>query len=210
MVRQNENTTELLAGAKQGDEDAVNSLLDKQRNALRRQVQMRLDRKVRRRVGVSDIVQEVLIEASRRLDSYLADPKMPFQLWMRHMAQDRIVDAHRRHRATIKRSVDREQPLLSPANSDRSSMEMAPDLIDPTITPVAAATMKEMARRVELAMDELDERDRQILVLRHFDHLTNKEVAKALNVSEPAASMRYLRAVRRLRDLLEDSAPEDN
>ena len=62
--------------------------------ALRRLVQMRLDKKIQRRVDVSDIVQDVLLEANRRLQTYLAEPKMPFHLWLRHMARDRIIDAH--------------------------------------------------------------------------------------------------------------------
>jgi len=208
MVRNKSNTAELLANARHGDASAVNSLLNRHRNVLRRQVQSRLDKKIQRRVGVSDIVQDVLVEANRRLSRYLADPKMPFELWLRHMARDRVIDAHRRHRVSAKRSVDREKPLLSPANIDRSSMELASGLIDPALTPAAAATMKELARRVRVTMDQLDDRDRQVLLLRHAKHLTNQEVASELNVTEPAASMRYLRAIRRLRELLAESTPE--
>ena len=83
-------------------------------------------------------------------------------------------------------------------------MELAAQLCDPTITPAAAATMRELARRFESAIDELDERDREVLMMRHFEHLTNQEVAVALKLTEPAASMRYLRALRRLRTLLGD------
>jgi RNA polymerase sigma-70 factor (ECF subfamily) len=208
MVRSKNNTAELLQNARQGDAEAVNSLLNRHRSVLRRQVQSRLDKKIQRRVGVSDIVQDVLVEANRRLNRYLADPKMPFELWLRHMARDRVIDAHRRHRVSAKRSVDREKPLLSPANLDRSSMELASGLIDPDCTPATAATMKELARRVNDAMHQLDDRDREVLLLRHAKHLTNREVATELGVTEPAASMRYLRAVRRLREVLADSIPE--
>ena len=205
-----DKTQELLANAKEGSEEAIGKLLDRHRDALRRMVQMRLDRRIQRRVDVSDIVQEVLFEANRRLSKYLQDPKMPFHLWLRHMARDRIIDAHRRHRVSAKRSVDREKPLTSPANVDRSTMEIAAQLCDPAITPAAAATMHELARRFEAAIDELEERDREVLLMRHFEHLTNQEVAQALSLTEPAASMRYLRALRRLRALIAETMPQED
>jgi RNA polymerase sigma-70 factor (ECF subfamily) len=99
---------------------------------------------------------------------------------------------------------------MSPANLDRSSMELDPELIDPEPTPAAAATMKEVSRRVTASMQMLEDVDRDVITLRHFEHLTNGEVAERLGVSEPAASMRYLRAVRRLRALLQDPDPEEN
>jgi RNA polymerase sigma-70 factor (ECF subfamily) len=205
-----DKTQELLANAKEGSEEAIGKLLDRHRDALRRMVQMRLDRRIQRRVDVSDIVQDVLFEANRRLSKYLQEPKMPFHLWLRHMARDRIIDAHRRHRASAKRSVDREKPLLSPANVDRSTMEIAAQLCDPAITPAAAATMHELARRFEAAIDELEERDREVLLMRHFEHLTNQEVAQALSLTEPAASMRYLRALRRLRALIAETTSQED
>ena len=205
-----DKTHELLANAKEGSEEAIGKLLDRHRDALRRMVQMRLDRRIQRRVDVSDIVQDVLFEANRRLSKYLQEPKMPFHLWLRHMARDRIIDAHRRHRASAKRSVDREKPLMSPANVDRSTMEIAAQLCDPAITPAAAATMHELARRFEGAIDELEERDREVLLMRHFEHLTNQEVAQALSLTEPAASMRYLRALRRLRALIQETSPQED
>src|SRR5262245_1042779 len=101
-----EQTQELLAGAKQGDADAVNRLMERHRDSLRRMVQLRLDQKIQRRVDVSDVVQDVLVEANRRLQDYIANPVMGFHLWLRQIAKDRIIDAHRRHRVSGKRSVD--------------------------------------------------------------------------------------------------------
>jgi RNA polymerase sigma-70 factor (ECF subfamily) len=204
-----EKTDELLIKARDGDGGAVEQLLDRHRDSLRRLVQMRLDRKIQRRVDVSDIVQDVLIEANRRLTRYLDDPKMPFHLWLRHMARDRIIDAHRRHRGSAKRSVDREQPLVAAGAADRSTVELAAQLCDPEMTPAAAATMGELARRFEAAIDELDDRDREVVLMRHFEHLSNQEVAQALDLTEPAASMRYLRALRRLRSLLGEPSLAD-
>ena len=106
-----QQTEELLAGARAGDAGAVNDLLEQHRDAVRRMIDLRMDQVLKRRVDASDIVQEVLIDANRRLRDYLANPVMPFHLWLRQMAKDRLIDAHRRHRQTARRSMDREQPL---------------------------------------------------------------------------------------------------
>jgi RNA polymerase sigma-70 factor (ECF subfamily) len=162
-------------------------------------VRMRLDQQVRRRVDVSDVVQEVLVEANRRLQDYLRHPSMPFHLWLRHITRDRIIDAHRRHRGSAKRSVDRERPLAVFHPADRSGSQALVQLCDPQLTPAAAATQRELARRVEQAISRLNEQDAEIMLMRHYEQLSNQEVAQALGLTEPAAGMRYLRAVRRLR-----------
>ena len=203
-----DKTQELLMGARDGDGDAVNRLIERHRDAVLRMVQMRLDHKIRRRVDVSDVVQDVMIEANRRLRDYLANPVMPFHLWLRHIAKDRIIDAHRRHRGSQKRSVDREQALAVPAANDRSTMELAAHLCDGELTPGAAATQRELAKRVEAAITKLGEQDGEIIIMRHYEQLSNQEVAQALGLSEPAASMRYLRAIRRLRAMLGESSSD--
>ncbi|MCL4201088.1 MAG: sigma-70 family RNA polymerase sigma factor [Pirellulaceae bacterium] len=199
-----EKTEKLLADAKVGDAAAVNRLLDRHRAAVHRMVRMRLDQKILRRVDVSDVVQDVLVEANRRLHDYLQNPGMSFHLWIRQITQDRIIDAHRRHRGSAKRSVDREQ-VMAPQGEDQSSIILAAQLCDPALTPAAAATQREMARQVEQAITQLGESDYEIVVMRHYEQLSNQEVAQALGLTEPAASMRYLRAIRRLRSLLGDA-----
>jgi RNA polymerase sigma-70 factor (ECF subfamily) len=209
MWPESEKTAELLRNAKAGDQAAGPAALERHRDALRRLVQMRLDRRVMQRVDVSDVVQDVMIEANQRLDDYLANPAMPLHLWLRHMAKDRIIDMHRRHRVSAKRSVDREQPMAVNATDDHSTMELAAQLCDAQITPDAAATMRELAVRFEAAIDQLEEPDREVILMRHFEQLSNQEVAQALELSEPAASMRYLRAIRRLRELIgKEAEPE--
>jgi RNA polymerase sigma-70 factor (ECF subfamily) len=119
------------------------------------------------------------------------------------MAQDRVIDAHRRHRRAARRSVDREQALAAPA-IDRSTVELAAQLCDVQPTPAAAAVSRELQRRFEAAIERLDEQDREVVWMRHFEQLSNAEIAQALKLSAPAASMRYLRAMRRLREILAD------
>ena len=208
-----DQTETLLAGARAGDADAVNKLLEKHRRSVRRLVEMRLDRKVQQRVDVSDVVQDVMVEASGRLDKYLDDPVMAFHLWIRQIAWDRIIDTYRRHRVSAKRNMDREQPIAVPAGSDQSTMELAVQLRDPALTPATAATQREIAGKVESVIELLNEQDREIILMRHYEHLSNLEIAAVLKLNPPAASMRYLRALRRLRQLLAENqieAPSEN
>lgn len=208
MWPETEKTEHLLAEAQAGDAGAVNRLLDRHRDAVRRMIDLRMDRVLKRRVDASDIVQEVMIEANRRLTTYLADPAMPFHLWLRQMAKDRLIDAHRRHRQTARRSMDREQPLVAAAG-DQSSVNLVAQLRDQELTPAAAATWNELQRRFENACSQLDDRDQEIVVMRHFEHLSNSEAAESLKLTPQATSMRYLRAMRRLRALLEDEEPTE-
>jgi len=205
-----DQTQQILADVRQGDADAVNRLLDRHRESIRRMIQMRLDNKIQRRIDVSDVVQDVLVEANRRLQAYLENPQMSFHLWLRQIAKDRIIDAHRRHRGSAKRSVDREMPLAVQAADDHSTMQLLDQLRDPELTPAAAATQQEMARAVERSIAALGDQDAEIIIMRHYEQLSNQEIAQALGLTEPAASMRYLRAVRRLREMLSKGTAGDN
>lgn len=207
MWPESADTRNLLDQAKQGDAAAVDRLLARHREPIRRLIDLRLDPAIVQRVDASDVVQDVLFEASKRLKDYLKNPAMPFHLWLRHIAKDHIIDAHRRHHQAQKRGVNREQPLARPGWMDQSSLELAGQLIDPERTPASAALQEELQRRLHAALEGLDEDDRDILLMRHFEQLSNQDVASALGLTEAAASMRYLRAIRRLRDVL---APPSN
>ena len=202
MWPQSADTQNLLDQAKNGDAEAVDQLLARHREPIRRLIDLRLDPAIVQRVDASDVVQDVLLEASKRLRDYLENPAMPFHLWLRHIAKDHIIDAHRRHHQAQKRGVNREQPLARPGWMDKSSLELAGQLIDPERTPASAALQEELQRRLHDALAGLDDDDRDILLMRHFEQLSNQEVASSLGLTEAAASMRYLRAIRRLRDVL--------
>jgi RNA polymerase sigma-70 factor (ECF subfamily) len=197
-----DDTDRLLDDARRGEPGAVDRLLGGFREPLRRVIDLRLDPAVARRVDASDIVQDVLIEANQRLTEYLKHPDMPFHLWLRHLAQDRIIDTHRRHRLAQRRSVDREQPIARPGWVDQSSVSLVAQLIDTERTPTSEAIQHELQRRLSAALDQLADDDRDIILMRHHEALSNQEVAKALGLTEAAASMRYLRALRRLRAVL--------
>jgi RNA polymerase sigma-70 factor (ECF subfamily) len=205
-----EQTESLLAGAADGDAAAVNRLLDRHREAVRKLIALRMDRRMGPRVDASDIVQDVLLEASERLADYLANPRMPFHLWLRSLAKDRMIDLHRRHRAG-RRDVSREQPLAGGGDGfDRSSFHLADQLQDAGLTPAAAVIRQELEERFWTAVDALDEQDREIVLMRHAEHLGNGEVATALDISPAAAGMRYLRAMRRLKSLLQPGSGDES
>ena len=195
-------TRAMLEHAAQDDPSAIDRLLACHREPLRRLIAGRLDRSLVRREDASDVVQGVLLEASRRLAEYLRDPALPFQLWLRQIARDRLIDVHRRHRLALRRSINRERPIAAGAFLDRSSLDLARELCDQGATPAAEAIRRELIERFRVALEELGTDDREILALRHFEHLTNTEIAQALGLSEAAAGMRYLRALRRIRVVL--------
>ncbi len=195
-------TRKLLDQIRQGEADAVERLLTAHRAPLRRMIGLRLDPALAARLDASDVVQDVLLEAHRRLSDYLRNPAMPFHLWLRHIAKDHIIDAHRRHRQAQRRSLDREQSIVPAGLDDHSSFELAGQLLDQEATPASEAIRRELQRRLDGAVAKLDDDDREVILMRHGEQLSNQEVAVALGLTEAAASMRYLRAVRRLREAL--------
>ena len=156
-----------------------------------------------------NINSTVVADLNRRLQDYLANPVIPFHLWIRQIAKDRIIDAHRRHRVSAKRSIDREQPQPGKGPPDQSTIELANQFRDGSLTPAAAAAQKELAAQIESAVHLLRDNDREIILMRHYEQLDNQEIAQALGLSEPAASMRYLRALKRLREII-NSMPRLN
>lgn len=206
MWPEGEPTLTLLAEYRDGNSDAVNALIDRHREAVKRLVTMRMDQAIAKRVDASDVVQDVMFEASRRLKDYVTNPVMPFHLWLRQLAKDRMIDMHRRHRAAQRRSVDREQAVTSLGNDDQSAADLAQFLRDAELTPAAASVRREMAEQFLEAVNKLDDADRDIIMMRHFEHLSNAEAAQVLDLTTQAASMRHLRAIRRLHDILGPSA----
>src|SRR5438552_14967412 len=169
MWAKNEVTRRLLDDAKKGDSSAVDRLLGEFREPLRQVIHLRLDPVLARRVDASDIVQDVLVEANQRLTEYLKNPVMPFHLWLRHLARDRIIDTHRRHRLAQRRSVDREQPIARPAWADESSASLVQHLVDAERTPASAAMLAELQARLAAAVNELAADDREIILMPHHE-----------------------------------------
>jgi RNA polymerase sigma-70 factor (ECF subfamily) len=198
-------TEDLLRRARDGDEPAVAELLVRHRDRLRRMIAARMDPRVAARLDPSDVLQEALLEASRRLPEYLERRGCAFYPWLRQIAWERLVQLHRRHieaqRRTVKREARRGMTL-----SDASSMALAERLAASGTSPSGRLLRKELHQRVRGALDVLAPPDREIILLRHVEQLSHKEIADVLRISPGAARTRYCRAVERLHDLLSDES----
>jgi RNA polymerase sigma-70 factor (ECF subfamily) len=203
MAAPEPDTQELLRRAGGGDSEALGALLQRHRPRLRRMVALRMDRRLAARVDPSDVVQEALAEADRRLDGYLREPPLPFYPWLRRLAWDRLAEQHRRHLRATRRSVLREEvePRGLPGSS---ALELADRLLDSGLGPSTLARQQERRLRVRAALEALPGADREVLVLRYLEELSAAEVGAVLGVSEAAAKKRALRALQRLRDALGD------
>ena len=197
-------TQALLDRYQAGDPGAIDELLCVHRDRLKRMVQVRLNPQVRGRVDESDILQEALLEASEKINDYFLRPPMPFFLWLRWITEQRLHSCHRFHLDAQKRSAKRDKPLIK---NDRSSLSV---LIADQIahsTPSQIAMKAELIEVVMQLLGELKPTDREVLSMRHFEQLTNGEVAIALDLDPSSASSRYVRALEKLQSHLARKLP---
>jgi RNA polymerase sigma-70 factor, ECF subfamily len=190
-------TQRLLQEARAGDRAAIDELLAQHRPYLRQLIELRLEPRLRPRVDASDVVQEAQLEAARRLEAYLREPAMPFRLWLRQLAYDRLLMLRRHHVGAERRSVAREVAL-----PDRSSLLLAGPLLAGGSTPSQRLDRQELAGRVRRAVAQLPAIDREVLLMRTFEELSYEEVAYLLGVNPAAARKRHGRALLRLHKLL--------
>jgi RNA polymerase sigma-70 factor (ECF subfamily) len=187
-----------LRRAESGDPVAIDELLGSMREYLRSVVRLRMGPALQSRVDASDIVQEAQLEAFRRLQEYLANQAIPFHLWFRRIAIDHLIRARRQHLGAECRTLDREVSL------DGSSDAAAEKLVHSSVTPSAKVEIREARGLVESALARLPEDDRELLLMRHFEGLSNKDISCVLSVDPSLTSRRYGRALIRLRNELRD------
>lgn len=193
---------ELLAQLKAGNDHAFVDLFSRYRMRLKQMLEFRMDRRLRGREDASDILQEVYIDAHQRISHYLKKPELSFYVWLRQLTTQRLIDVYRRHIKTEARDIRQEVPL-EVRRSNATSASMAIQLAAQLASPSQQAMHVELVAQIEKALASMDEIDREILALRHFEELRNSEVAEVLGIKEAAASNRYVRALTRLRDVLE-------
>jgi RNA polymerase sigma-70 factor, ECF subfamily len=197
-------TQDLLQKASLGDRQAFEELFGRHRPALRRSVELRLDAKMRARVDPSDVVQETQLEAFQRLPDYLERRPMPFRLWLRKTAYERLLKVQRHHLKTARRAVAREVVLPI-----ESSVLLAEQLLAAGPTPSQQVAKRELALRLRLALTDLPPGQREVLLMRNFEGLSYQEVAYVLDIDAAAARKRYGRALLQLRQrLLQDGFRE--
>jgi RNA polymerase sigma-70 factor (ECF subfamily) len=177
-----------------GDASALGPLFEQQRERLRRMLQFRLDPRLQGRIDAEDVLQEAFLAARQRLSAF--DPALgPFHVWLRLVVQQTLIDVHRRHIGASMRNAGRE--AVRPQSASLSGF-----LAAQRTSPSQAAMRDELCRKLDAALASMDEIDREVLVLRHFEELSNKETAEVLGIQENAASNRYVRALARLKGLL--------
>jgi RNA polymerase sigma-70 factor, ECF subfamily len=206
-ARKDPETDVLLAQAAQGSREARDTLLERYRPRLRELVRLRIDRRLAARVDPSDVVQESLAEAAGKLSDYLRTRPMPFYPWLRSLALERVLVMYRRHIRTGKRSVRREELALPPL-PDESALALAQRLCVTGSSPSQHLAQSEARAQVRAALDRLSERDRELLVLRHLEQMSVREIAAILGISQGAVKVRHVRALERLRDLLGEDPRE--
>jgi RNA polymerase sigma-70 factor (ECF subfamily) len=197
-----EMEADLLQRIRAGDAQAVGDIFSRYRDRLRRMVRLRLDRRLQGRVDASDILQEAYLDISQRAAEYAARPEMPFFLWLRMMTGQKLLEVHRRHLQTQMRDAAQEVSIYQGALPEANSVSLAAQLMGRFTSVSQAAIRAEMQIRLQEVLNGMDPIDREILALRHFEELNNGEIATVLGLSKSAASNRYIRALKRLKDEL--------
>jgi RNA polymerase sigma-70 factor (ECF subfamily) len=198
-----DDSEHLLRRATTGDEAALAALWERHRARLRQMVRLRLDRRLQGRVDPSDVLQEAYLDLAARLPDYARDRPMPTYLWLRLVTGQRLAQIHRQHLGAAMRDAGREVSLYRGALPRASSASLAAQLLGRFTTASQAAIRAERQVQLQEVLNGMDPLDREILALRHFEGLSNGESAEVLGLSKTAANNRYIRALGRLRDLLE-------
>jgi len=186
----------------EGDEQALAELYSGCWDRLWRMVQFRLDRRLHGRVDADDILQEAWLSAVQRIDHFLKDASRSILIWFRLIVSQTLVDVHRRHLGTQKRDAGREFSIDRGWSSASTSFSLSFHLLSHLTSPSCAVLRVELSQQLETALSSMNDIDREVLALRHFEELTNSETAQALNITEQAASVRYMRALKRLKHII--------
>jgi RNA polymerase sigma-70 factor (ECF subfamily) len=192
----------LLQRAASGDAAAVGELFALHRDRLKRMVHLRMDRRLQGRLDASDVLQEAFLEYADALSKYVQNPEAPFYLWLRCITGRKLHALHRQHLGTRMRDAGREVSLHRGALPEASSISLAAQLLGKFTSPSQAFMRAELQLRIQEALNEMDPLDREVLALRHYEQLNNRDTAHVLEISEAAASIRFIRALRRLKDRL--------
>jgi RNA polymerase sigma-70 factor (ECF subfamily) len=203
MCQDSVDTEDLLGKAAGGDQDAWGALLARHNRRLRSMVALRLDARLTARIDPSDVLQEAFLAASLQLKDYAASRPMPFFLWLRLVTCQKLMGLHRYHLGKQMRDAGREVALYQGTGPEATSTALAARLLGREARPSEAAVRAELIARLEAGLNGMEPLDREVLVLRHFEQLTNHETASVLDIQPSAASKRYIRALRRLREILQ-------
>jgi RNA polymerase sigma-70 factor (ECF subfamily) len=203
MGDQNErDDDDLLLRLESGDERAMTDLFTRHRERLRRMIRLRLDRRLQGRIDSSDVLQDAYLEVAHRAREYVAQPTMPPFLWIRFLTNQTLLALHRHHLRVHMRDAGQEVSLRRTVPQANSAC-LAEMLLGRLTSPTRAARRAELQRKLQEMLNAMEPLDREMLALRHFEELSNGEVAQVLGLSKTAASNRYMRALGRLKAMLQ-------
>jgi RNA polymerase sigma-70 factor (ECF subfamily) len=209
MSSDTHETETLLGRARRGDCGALAELFERHRHRLEQMVRVRLDRRLQGRLDPGDVLQEAYLDVARRFKEYAAGPPMPFYLWLRLLAGQRLTDLHRQHLGAKMRDAGREVSLHQGPVPSAPSESLAEMLLGRLTSPTRAAIRAETQARVQVVLSAMNPVDREVLVLRHFEMLSNEETAQVLGLKPSAASNRHIRSLKRLREILAEETGHD-
>ena len=202
MDAQSPDHDELLLDLKQGGEEHFAELFQVAKERLKKIAWFRLDARLRGRVSESDVVQETYVRAAQRRERYLDNPEVPFFVWLRSELHQKLIEIHREHLRAAKRDVRKERPV-HPEIRDATSLALATHLVAQRTSASQIMERAEQIEWLEKALNDMNEIDREVIALRHFEELTNAETAEVLGIDGSAASKRYLRALKRIREIFQ-------
>lgn len=202
MAEIDEGPDDLVQRLKRGDEEALAALFSQHRERLWRTVNFRMDQHLVGRIDADDVLQEAYLAAARRLEHYVADPTWSPFIWLRMIVMQTMTDMHRHHLGTQMRDAGREVHLPGCRYPQTTTVSLAAQLVGHLTSPSQAAARAETLGQVEQAVAAMEPLDQEVLALRHFEELSNSEVAEVLGIQQKAASIRYVRALRRLKTAL--------
>jgi RNA polymerase sigma-70 factor (ECF subfamily) len=193
-----ERTSQLLELVRSGRREALGELFELHRERLWRMLHLRMDPRIGGRVSLDDVLQEAFFDVAARIGEHLESPSVPFYVWLRFLALQRLQMIHRAHLGAACRDANAEVSL----NRAASAGSMAGQLAGHLTSPSQAAMRHEAQERLHAVLDAMSPLDREVLALRHFEEMSNEEAARALGITPDAASKRHVRALVRLREAL--------
>ena len=202
MDDESEIISDLIARFESGDDDVLGELFSHYHERLKRIVRFRLDYRLARRISESDVIQESYLSAGKRVEHYRGKPEMPFFVWLRLLVNQQLADLHRQHLQAEMRDVRKEVSLEQKGPSPHTSLAMAAQLVGNVTSPSRAFSRVERIASLEAALNKMEPIDREVIALRHFEELSNNEVANVLQIDVQAASKRYVRAMKRMKEII--------
>lgn len=182
----------------------LDQILDENRDRLRKLISLRMNQTLQSRIDASDVVQEAFVDAANRFEEFKADPVVSPYVWLRFIACQKLNQLHRKHLDVKARDVRRERSIHRQVGPEATSAILANDLADSGFTPSKLMEKAELQRHLEQAIESLDDIDREIIALRNFEQLTNREAAEILGITDEACYKRFTRALIRIKKQMQN------